>query len=177
MLIMLLDLLDTEEEKNKFEQLYNKYDKLMMYVSDKNLHDHDLAEEAVQDAWLYIAKNFNKIGDVDDNVTKNYLALIAKSFSISKFRKETKLKKVTISSNEFETECDNLFEITDVAELKWALEKLDEDDKSMLYLTYVYGYTSNEVSEVFGISADNVRKRIQFAKIRIRKILGDDFYG
>ena len=47
-----LCLLDTEEEKSKFEELYNQYRKLMYLCAKEILRDEQLAEDAVHEAFL-----------------------------------------------------------------------------------------------------------------------------
>ena len=63
MLQLYLQLLDTEEEKQGFELLYETYRKLMHWVANNILHDEKLAEDAVHEAFLRIIKNFHKIND------------------------------------------------------------------------------------------------------------------
>lgn len=175
MLLVLLDLLDSEEDKTKFEALYHKYDKLMMYIAMQKLHNESLAEEAAQDAWLYIAKNFNKVGEIDAKQTKSYLATIANGFAVSKFRKESKVRSFDVLDGiENDVVSDDYFDKLDATDLKIAMDKLDDEAKTLMYLTYVFGYTSMDIGDMLGISATAVRKRIQYTKARLRKLLEDD---
>ena len=57
-MLVFLDLLDTQEQKNRFQQLYYEFNNLTMWIALQKLHNRQLAEEAAQDAWVYIAKNF-----------------------------------------------------------------------------------------------------------------------
>lgn len=50
---LFLTLLDAKEEKSKFDKLYEKYRKLMHYVAKGILTDDQLAEDAVQEAFLH----------------------------------------------------------------------------------------------------------------------------
>lgn len=47
-MFLLLAMIDNEEDKSKFEQLYNQYKQLMFYIANGILHDENLAEDAVQ---------------------------------------------------------------------------------------------------------------------------------
>ena len=71
MMNLFLTLLDSEEEKSKFEKVYEKYRKLMHYVAKGILADDQLAEDAVQEAFFRSAKNFYKVGEIDCPQTKN----------------------------------------------------------------------------------------------------------
>ena len=54
MLIMYLQMLDTPEEKVRFEQIYLKYREKMFHVADSILHNDQDAEDAVHNAFLRI---------------------------------------------------------------------------------------------------------------------------
>lgn len=171
-MIAFLDLLDTEEEKNKFKQLYNKYIDLLMWIAMDKLKNYHLAEEAVQDAFFYIARNFDKVGEVDSKMTKGYLSTVIQGFAINKFNKE---KKVILLPEEYDDflnfDCDEekFFDSIDALDLKLAIDNLSDESKNYLYLTYVYGYTSKEIGDMYNISPDLVRKKIQFAKRDVKK--------
>ena len=62
MLQIYLTLIETDEEKQKFIVFYEQYRKLMFYIAKEILKEDQLSEDAVQEAFLRIAKNFHKIG-------------------------------------------------------------------------------------------------------------------
>ena len=55
-MLIYLQMLETPEEKSKFEQIYLEYRNLMFYVSKGILHNQQDAEDAVQEAFLKIIK-------------------------------------------------------------------------------------------------------------------------
>lgn len=172
-MMMFLGVIETPQEKSRFQQLYNKYINLVMWISMQKLHNHTLAEEAVQDTFMYIAKNFDKIGEVDDVKTKNFVATIANGFAIDKFNKEN--KAVFISYDKIDPahrkNDESFFDSFSFVELKSAIDSLSDENKNYLYLKYVYGYTSKEIAKMYGISPELVRKRLQFAKRDVKKYL------
>ncbi|MCM1286488.1 MAG: sigma-70 family RNA polymerase sigma factor [Acetobacter sp.] len=171
-MIAFLDLIDSDENKKQFEYLYYKYRNLMAFIAQENLSNQEDVEDAVQDAFIYIAKNFDKIDDVDSKQTKSYISVITKGFAISKYRKERKYINdiSTEDMNEYVLE-DSAFDIYDKTELIMIIDTLDEEYRNLLYLTYVFGYKSKEISKMFGMSDSNVRKKIQFAKADLRNKL------
>lgn len=46
LLIALLDLIDSEEDKIRFEKFYYKYHDLVMFICMKRIDNYHLAEEA-----------------------------------------------------------------------------------------------------------------------------------
>lgn len=178
MIVPFLDLLDSEEDKIKFSELYHKYENLMMWVAMKRLNNPVLAEESVQDAWLYIATHFNKVEDVDSSRTKSYVATVADSFAIDKLRKE---KKVILFPADAvivdEGEDEKFFENLDYLDIQRAIEKLDPLDRNMIRLRYHFGFNSKEIGEMLGRSDASVRKRLQYARQRIKAMIeGGDLY-
>ena len=87
-MLIFLTLVDTQEEKDKFTALYEKYRYFMWYLANQILNDYQLAEDAVQDSFLVLAKHLNKVDSVDSPQTKRYLATIAKSRAIDILRKK-----------------------------------------------------------------------------------------
>ena len=47
-MLIFLDMLDTPEEKNCFQIIYETYSHFLWYLADQILHDAHLAEDAVQ---------------------------------------------------------------------------------------------------------------------------------
>ncbi len=61
MLVYYLQMMDTPEEKIRFEQIYLNYRGLMYRVAEGVLHNCQDAEDAVYNAFLRIIKQFNKL--------------------------------------------------------------------------------------------------------------------
>ncbi len=171
MLILLLDLIDDEEDKVKFEIVFNKYENLVRYIALQKLKNREFADESAQEAWISIAKNFKKIGDPDDPKTKNYIATIANSCANKVYNKEI-IKNNNIEYNEdilTKEESSDYFESINKADITAMIDKLPEQQRMYLYLSYSFGYTSKEIGKLYGVSDALVRKTIQFAKARIRQ--------
>ena len=72
-MLIYLQLIDSPEEKSRFEELYITYRKLMFHVAKGILGNDQDAEDAVHDAFLSIAKNFDKISTEDRHKTKAFV--------------------------------------------------------------------------------------------------------
>lgn len=72
-MLIYLSLIDGEEDKSKFEQLYLSYHHLMHHVALGILKDHHKAEDAVHEAFICIEKNFFKISEVSCPQTKGFV--------------------------------------------------------------------------------------------------------
>ena len=64
-MMIYLQIIDTAEERSKFERLYEQYKQLMFYTAFQILKQPQDAEDAVHHAFLSIAENISKISDSD----------------------------------------------------------------------------------------------------------------
>ena len=63
-MLIYLQMIETDEDRQKFIQLYETYRGLMFYVANRILHNTEDAEDAVHQAFLSIIENLDKISMV-----------------------------------------------------------------------------------------------------------------
>ena len=173
MLSFFLALIDEEEQKEKFVILYERYCSLMLNVAYRYLNDRSLAEDAVQDAFLSVAKNIKKVGDPDSAETRAYLLTVTRGCAIRlyhKFEKETPdgdavNEKIKTAAPSTESE---FIAYSDAAALKQAVKDLPDIYREPLLLRVVYGYSYKQIAKIVGVSEQGCRKRVERAK----KMLG-----
>lgn len=174
-MVAFLDLIDDYNDKERFKSLYIKYKGLMAYIINTKVQTNEDVEDVLQDVFFYIAKNFDKIGDIDSTQTKSFICVVTEGFAISKFRKEKKHLNNIPFEEAYETNASyNDFDIYKATDLKILLNSLNDEFRNILYLTYTFGFTSKEIAKIYGITDANVRKKIQFAKAKIRSELQED---
>lgn len=176
MLHFYLNLLTTEEERSKFEQLYLKYKALMHYVAKKVLHDDYLAEDAVHEAFIRVAKNIDKISQVSCPQTKNYLVIIVRNISldmIKKGEKEMSVDKDILDCYPVQDEDleETVIRKSEVSKIITQIEKLSDTYKDALYMNVVENMSIKEIANVLDRKEDTVKKQIQRAKSIIIKAL------
>ena len=71
-MIIYLQMIESDEDKSKFEQLYIMYKGLMFHVAMKILKNEFDAEDAVHQAFLSLIENLKKISDVKCPKTRTY---------------------------------------------------------------------------------------------------------
>lgn len=170
MIGIFLNLLDTKEEKEKFTELYNEYKNLLYWIALKRTNNIEDAEECVQETFFYVAKHFDKIGEVKSKRTKGYLSTIVTGFAIDSFNDSIKANIEPLE--DYSLTDDEAFDRFDEIELISVFDNvLDEQSKVFLYLKYVYKYKSSEIAEIYSVKDTFVRKKIQYAKEKVRKTL------
>lgn len=152
------------EQKTKFEQAYERYSKIGFYYAREILKDDALAEDALHDAFLSLARNLDKIGEIECNKSFNYFVTIVKNTAISALRKQRRASLVEIDDEE------SLFQLEDTApgpeaqvmqqvgydELLAAIRTLKPAYQAPLLLKYANGYTEAEIAKVLGVTVSNV---------------------
>ena len=99
-MLMYLSILDTQDEKEKFTEVYEQYQHFCWYVANQMLGDDHLAEDAVQETFLALTRHLDKIEVVESSKTRKFLMTIVKSKAIDILRKQ----KGELSMEELEYE-------------------------------------------------------------------------
>lgn len=176
-MLIYLQMLDTPEERSKFETLYYTYRRTMLHTAMQILKDHQLAEDAVQEAFIRLVKNFSKIGQVDCPRTRLFTVIIVRNISLTMWTKQQNQIVVEVPETEVPTEEydleENVLERIAYEEVLTAIQELPLIYRDILYLQCVEEYKLTEISKLIGIGRETVKKRAQ----RGRKILLEQLMG
>ena len=170
MLLFYLSMIDSEEDQEKFVILYQKWRKVMFYSAREILDDNGLAEDAVQDTFLYIAQNIHKIDDPNSLATKSYLMLCV----ASQAKKILRNRKEYINSELVDLRIDELyedasvendyFERYDEESLVELIKELPEKYRTPLLMQQAMEFSGEEIAKQLGLTHVAVRQRISRAK-------------
>lgn len=171
-MMVFLNLIDSAEDKEKFKHFYNKYVGMVIWIAKSRLRDNQsLAEECAQETFLYFAKNFSKIEEVDSLKTKSYVGVVATAYAIKCYHAEfERYPKIPDMPEGFE-EADDALSVYDTYELKDAISSLNEEMRTVIYMKYVLGMKLDEMSKMCGMSEYLLRKNIREARDLIKKYL------
>lgn len=176
-MIMMLSVLDTEEEQDKFTYIYENYKYFMWYLANEILHDSHLAEDAVQDSFLALTRHLNKIDDVKSNQTKKFLATIAKSKAIDILRRRKGKSFESFEENEevislvTEDMLDQYIKQDSYEHLLCCIRKLDEIYKVVFEYKYIHGLSDKEIAALLNVTPKTVNVRIFRARKKLQKML------
>ena len=68
-MIVYLQMIETDEDKSKFEEIYQEYRNLMYYVAYKRMQHEQDAEDVVHHVFVKIAENIKNIEPVSPKVS------------------------------------------------------------------------------------------------------------
>ncbi len=156
-------------------ELFETYKEMMFKIAMGILHNRSDAEDAVQDAFLWIINNLSKITQIPCHERGNYFATIIEHRSIDIYRKKTNHPTENFDE-QLDLRADERVEEAalsnaTVDEIKSAMNELSGGDYEMLYLYLFKQMSPKEIGEAMGISENNIRSYIKRARKRFVKIL------
>ena len=171
-MIIYLQMIETPEEKSKFEQLYLEYRDLMFYIANRILHHQQDSEDVVHESFLKIVKIIEKISDPKCPKTKSLIVIVTERTAIDRYRRNKKLLYQSIEDEELfllsQSELDRSENNMGIA---LAIAALPAKHRAVLLLRYDNGFSEEEVAQILSMSLSNVHKTIQRAKKKLKQML------
>lgn len=174
MLGFYLALLDTAEEKSRFEELYLLYRQDMYKTAYSILQDSFEAEDVVHEAFLIVIKKLDKISKIKCPRTHAFLIIIVKNLAFKVYNERKKINTYDIDNIEMADSTDIEDEVIseiELSQLENILKQLPEDYYQILFLEQYMGFTIKDISESLNITYENAKKRLQRAKSKLRKLI------
>ena len=82
MLTFYMSVIPEPEQKRTFAEIYNESKNALFNAAMSVLHNEHDAEDAVQEAFMYIADNIKKIGSLSDKERRSMAVIIARNAAI-----------------------------------------------------------------------------------------------
>lgn len=190
MLAFYLSMLSEPDDQKKMRELYIKYRQMMFTAAMSILHRTYDAEDAVHEAFIRVAKNLYKIGDLEGTDAKYYLLTIVKNVALKMLAKRKRERAITVYASEEEVE-EVLATMEDEAplplqrvqrsglkaDLMKAIQELKPVQREVLTLYYMEGKSITAMTDTLGISSNAVYKRMDAARANLRKLLEKQGYS
>ena len=171
MLVFYLSMIDTDEEKSKFEQLYLTYRQVMFYAANSILKDEYMAEDCVHQAFLRIMEHMGKIKKIKCPKTHSFIVTIVQNVAIDCYRKRKRQKAVSYDEISYAVADQNLDSFDEMGAVAKAIAQLPILLSTIIRLRYSQGYSVKEIAEILQVTEQTVYKRIQRAKEKLETIL------
>ena len=172
-MFQLFELIENEEDREFCEKLSEKFDSAMYHVAYGILKNSADAEDAVQESYIEIINNLEKVSRENCHKAWNYIVTIVRSRAINVYRKrgrECKIGQDNIENLIQESQGDGeIFELPDGSSMSELIGRMKYPYKEVLYLRYYNELSYDEIATVLNTTADNVRH----ISYRARKKLED----
>ncbi len=172
-------LLDTEEKKF-FREIYENYKDEMFYTAYVILENVQDTEDALQEAFIAVFRNMDKIKENPPQKSWNYIATIVKHKAINLYNKRKKRTDKELPLEELaEDIVDEAFDIRMLtAEQREILIKLlkevNEENCDVLLMRYYHGLSCVEIGKFLSRDADAVRHMVWKAKRSLQRKLKEE---
>ena len=152
-----------------FEQTYQKYYKLVYYISLTITKDPDLSQDIVQDTFV---KFMNTIDDYEENgKLKQYLTTIARNLSLNEMKRRSKSSvlcedDLVVSYKDPTQERTNLILTLE--------HTLTLEESKIVTLKIMYDYSFDEISEELNQNINTVESKYYKAMKKLKKYFKKD---
>lgn len=178
MIAFYMAFIDDEDDREKFEIIYNEYRKRMVSTAYSILRNHEDAEDAVHEAFIRIAKNMKAIDDPKSKKTLAYVITATKNNAINIFNKN-KRNSEHIFIGDIENLTDERFfekmSLTEsYKEIVNAVELLNETYRDVMYYHFVCDMKIKDIADLLGEKPSAVQQKLIRGKKKLLEILDND---
>jgi len=167
MLMFYLQMLDTPEEKIRFEQIYREYRGLMYHAANNVLHNCQDAEDAVQNAFLRVIRHFSKFQNAPARDLAPQLVVITKNEAVSVLRK----RKDAAPLEDWDGFAETSEAVTDYHTLVDSFTRLPQTYRAVMEMKLLSGYSDGEIAAHLGLSKTAVSTRVSRGRQLLRDIV------
>ena len=171
-MLIYLAMIESDEDKSKFEIIYTAYKKLMLYQANKILGDINDTEDVVHESFLKIIKIIDKIEEPKCPKTRNLVVTRAERTAIDLYRRRQRRQRIALEE-EYMTvpQPRDIDEVHDKMALSAVVAMLPDRYREVLLLRYDCGFSEAEVAAILSMSQENVHKTVQRAKKKLGEIM------
>jgi RNA polymerase sigma-70 factor (ECF subfamily) len=175
-----MSMLETDEERKKFSELYNKHKGRCLAAAFAITRNHAWAEEAVHDAFIKMILSKEKFFSKPCKRTGTLIVIIVKSAAIDLLRRERRLDHALLKDDGLDAVDDepDAFRIAAgkeaVARLQCHVSQLNEVNQALFEMKHMRGMSDGEIAEVTGLSKNAVAVRLHRLKNGLREIMREE---
>lgn len=156
-----------------FDEVFRKYYPRFRTFINRLTHDHYLAEDILQNVFMKLWLNRQKLDDNDSLVS--YIYVLAKNEILNQARYDHSHPN---AGNKLQAVCRQLYADNDddteelYARVLWAVEKLPRRRREVFKLNRFEFMTAAQIAERLGLSVRTVEKHLELAMRSLRQTLG-----
>ena len=172
LLTFLLAALESDEDRALFTEIYEQNHDRMEQTALRILKDSHDAEDAVQNAFLQIIRNFDALLEIPCKKRIFWCISIVKNEALAILRK--KKKTILIIEELEENPAAGVEEAMSYKEVVRLFAQLPETYRSVLEMKMILGYSGKEIAKRMGLTENTVNVRITRGRAMLREIAGKE---
>lgn len=162
-------------QTNYFSSIVEKYQDIVFSIALKVLRNREDAEEMAQESFIKVYKSLHTFKGTAKFST--WIYRITYNTCISEVRKKKQhfvsASEIEIKDETEELNFDGIPEENRAKYIKAALEKLPEDEYTLVLLYYFEDQSIDEISKVTGLTASNTKIKLFRARKKLYAILNE----
>lgn len=176
-MLIFLSMLDSEEERQIFQKIYEDNYRKMYYVARKIVNGHEMAEDAVQEAFCKLAKHFQRYEGLSGKKMEALCITIAKHQAVDLLREakhmaDADVETLLLYRPDEEHFLEELIEQRDLSlKIKQALEMLPEILKLTLELKYYQELNNREIARLLQLPVKTVEMRLYRGRKKLEELM------
>lgn len=168
-MLVYLQTIESREDRRLFEQLYDKYKRLMLSAARQVLGNWADAEDAVHQAFVYIAGDMGRIKKIESGKRKAFLLLITEHKALDILRQNSR----TVPLGDPDNFPGLPLKVPEEDSPAAALAALNARYREVILLRYDYGYSTREIAKMFGLRTESMQRLLTRAKKALAKKLAE----
>lgn len=151
------------KEKSTLELIYEKYRNRMYIAAYRVVKNPTLAEDVLQDAFVALSKNIEKLKDVDSLYTASYVTKAARNHALNTVKKNQESNILSIDEIDVmsdESVLDKLCTEENLNIIVSSILALDEKYRDVLSLYYFNELTVSEIAKSLDRKESTVKQQL-----------------
>jgi RNA polymerase sigma factor (sigma-70 family) len=173
--------LHSKEKGGGLKALYTEHALAMAKAASEILQDEHLAGEAVQETFIRIADNLDKIMAADDNKKRGLLALMVRSAADALARRSKEQPACSACKDPAgqaagaESPIEGILTNSEIlARVAAKIKQIPPSLADILALKYFYHYQDEEISQLLNLTPENSRARLENARKSLLNLLAPE---
>ncbi len=171
MLFICMAMIDDPQDKQTFEQIYLENRDFLFNYSYRILRDESSAEDAVHDAFLSLARYYDRYKQLSREQIRKLLTITARNaaFKIYNHRKRENVTEEIYKDDEIIQDISVDTEKKDIKRILFEMVKsLDSKYSDVIMLKYYCDLSVNEIAAALDLTPENVKVRLHRARALLK---------
>ena len=157
-------MMEDDDERAEFTRIYDTYGDAVFRRVLAILKNRQDAEDAVQEAWIRVAKNVRVLRGKEERTVCAYVMKVARNQAITLFRERARREEALCNTCEDGASCDDdllsLCGEADIDGIRACFASLPEIYRDVLSLYFFYHHTVSEIASLINAKPATVNSRL-----------------
>ena len=172
---LLFLLLDSDADRQFFEDLYTQYHRLMYAQALQITKDSSTAQDVISDSLMALMKKIDLLRTLPCNKLRAYAVITVKHMALNRYKqkkRENVAGDIAVEDLAGQGSVDeNLLSQAGIEQVKAAICALPEREKQIMLMKYFRELTDEEIAEEMGVKPVSVRVHLSRARKHLAQML------